>query len=222
MHDFSLPMKLLLRPIRRIFLSLLKLLPFLLTILIVSVDCSHAGSSAWAYQGRGRANQLRVVIHKNAQLLDIQGRGNVLRRYRVCLGLNPKGAKKAAGDRRTPEGEYFICMKQAGSKFHRFLGISYPGEQDARRAFEKGLISLDARNSIIEKVRQGKTPPWNTKLGGWVGIHGYPTDDYRRLWISLFFPKPHNWTDGCIALWNFEVEELFRSVPVGTPVTILP
>jgi murein L,D-transpeptidase YafK len=222
MLDSSIPKKSPLRRIRRISLSLIRVLPSLLTVLILQADPCRAGTSAWAYQGRHGVNPLRIVIHKDSQLLRIVGKSGVLRTYRVCLGLNPRGAKKIVGDKKTPEGEYFICMKKTGSKFHRFLGISYPGEQDARRAFDKGLISLKSRNSIIEKVRRGETPPWNTKLGGWVGIHGYPTDEYRRLWASLFFPKPHNWTDGCIALWNFEIEELFRSVPVGTRVTILP
>jgi lipoprotein-anchoring transpeptidase ErfK/SrfK len=75
---------------------------------------------------------------------------------------------------------------------------------------------------IIQKVKQGEAPPWATKLGGWVGIHGYPTVDYYRRWASILFPKPWNWTDGCIALWNFEIEELFSRVKLGTPVKILP
>jgi murein L,D-transpeptidase YafK len=159
---------------------------------------------------------------KARQVLQLLEPGTPPRTFRVCLGLDPQGPKKITGDRKTPEGEYFICYKSTTSKFHRFLGISYPGIGDARQAFERGAISLDQRDSIISKIEKGKTPPWNTKLGGWVGIHGYPTDEYYRLWTALLYPKPHNWTNGCIALWNFEIEELYSKVSVGTPVTILP
>lgn len=165
---------------------------------------------------------LSLVILKGRQVLELRENGSRLKTYRVCLGLDPIGHKTSVGDKKTPEGTYFICLKSTESKFHRFLGISYPGEHDAQAAFEKGLISLDERNAILQKVRQGEAPPWDTKLGGWIGIHGYPTNEYYRRWASILFPKPQNWTDGCIALWNFEIDELFTIVGLGTPVRILP
>ena len=167
-------------------------------------------------------NGQKIVILKSAQTLELHQNDGTTRTFRVCLGLNPIGPKKITGDQKTPEGDYFICSKSTESRFHRFLGISYPGVADAQTAFEHGMISLDDRNAVIKSVQSGKTPPWNTKLGGWVGIHGYPTDWRKRLWVILYFPKPHNWTDGCIAMWNFEVEELFNRVGIGTPVKILP
>ena len=101
--------------------------------------------------------------------------------------------------------------KVPASRFHRFLGISYPSVADAQAAFENGLISLDKRDSIVGSLKSGKAP-WDTELGGWVGIHGYPTDEYERKWVTLLYPKPDNWTDGCIAMWNFEIEEaIFES-----------
>lgn len=167
-------------------------------------------------------NGINILIRKSSQILDLYRNGERIRSYRVCLGLNPDGPKRVTGDKRTPEGTYYICYKSAASQFHRFLGLSYPGEEDAHTAFENGLISLDKRDSIVSTVREGKKPPWNTKLGGWVGIHGYPTDENARRWVALLYPKPHNWTDGCVAMWNFEIEELFSLVPVGTPVVIVP
>lgn len=190
------------------------------TIGLLLCLCVVGLSSADGRKGGGQ--NLRIVIFKGDQLLALYQNRERLKSYRVCLGLEPVGPKKIVGDKRTPEGDYFICLKSTESKFHRFLGISYPGERDAQIAFEQGLISLDTRDSIIARVRLGEAPPWDTKLGGWVGIHGYPTDEYQRKWASLFFPKPHNWTDGCIALWNFEIEELFYTVPLGTRITILP
>jgi len=164
----------------------------------------------------------RIVVMKARQVLELHENGGRSKTYRITLGTRPRGPKRITGDKKTPEGEYFICYKSTASKFHRFLGISYPGITDAQGAFERGMISLDQRDSIIDSIKRAKKPPWNTKLGGWVGIHGYPSNEYLRKWAVLLLPKPHNWTDGCIAMWNFEIEELFSRVRVGTPVTILP
>ncbi|MCA1959395.1 MAG: L,D-transpeptidase [Desulfomonile sp.] len=180
-------------------------------------EAAFAADISWA-----STPPLRVVIHKARQVLAVYEGARLIKTYRVSLGLEPVGPKTETGDRRTPEGEYFICSKSASSSFHRFLGISYPGELDAMRAFEDGQISLETRNAIIRSAKEGRTPPWNTKLGGWVGIHGYPTEGNQKRWVSLLYPKPHNWTNGCIALWDSEIEELYEILPVGTPVTILP
>jgi murein L,D-transpeptidase YafK len=164
----------------------------------------------------------KIEIFKGRQILKLHEPGETVREYRVCIGINREGHKRITGDKRTPEGRYYICMKKTDSKFHKFLGISYPGEYDAKMAFRDGIISKATRDRIIRRSRQGKPPPWNTKLGGWVGIHGYPTKPYLKRWASLMFPKPHNWTDGCIAMWDFEIEELFSKVNIGTPVIIHP
>jgi murein L,D-transpeptidase YafK len=163
----------------------------------------------------------KIVILKEKRLLELHQNGKTVKTYRVCLGTNPLGSKRITGDSKTPEGEYFICYKSTESRFHRFLGISYPSVADAQAAFENGLISLDKRDSIVGSLKNGKAL-WDTALGGWVGIHGYPTDEYDRKWVTLLYPKPDNWTDGCIAMWNFEIEELFSKVSIGTPVIISP
>jgi murein L,D-transpeptidase YafK len=177
---------------------------------------------SWADDRWSVHPDMRIVIDKSRQILELHRNGDKLLTYRVCLGLNPHGPKRVTGDRRTPEGDYFICYKSAESHYHRFLGISYPGAKDAQAAFEQGLISKDQRDVVARRTRNRQAPPWDTKLGGWVGIHGYPSEENRCIWISLFYPKPHNWTDGCIAMWNFEIEDLYARVPLGTPVTILP
>jgi murein L,D-transpeptidase YafK len=196
-----------------------KVVRMVLCMLIVGF--CQSGTS-WA---EGRASvwpDTRIVIRKDRQVLELHRNGDRTKAYRVCLGVNPQGPKLIAGDQKTPEGEYFICYKSTESKFHRFLGLSYPAMKDAQAAFEKGLISRDSKDAIMRSIRTRQTPPWDTRLGGWVGIHGYPTEESRRVWIALFYPKPHNWTDGCIAMWNFEIEDLYARVPLGTPVTILP
>ncbi|MFZ5865105.1 MAG: L,D-transpeptidase family protein [Thermodesulfobacteriota bacterium] len=194
-----------------------------LLVLLFVVAASVAGIESARSEGLPEpTNHTRIVVHKAGQILEFHQKGRNPMIFRICLGMNPEGPKKITGDQRTPEGEYFICLKSEASNFHRFLGISYPGERDAQAAFEQGMISLDTRDSILQPLREGRQPPWNTKLGGWVGIHGYPTDNYRKLWITLLYPKPHNWTDGCIALWDFEIDQIFPKVSLGTPVTILP
>ena len=178
--------------------------------------------SSWSGQQAFDEPASKIVILKEKQLLELHENGETVKTYRICLGTNPLGSKRIVGDAKTPEGEYFICYKSAASRFHRFLGISYPSVADAQGAFEKGLISLDKRDSIINSFKSGQAPPWDTELGGWVGIHGYPTDEHERKWVTLLYPKPDNWTDGCIAMWNFEIEELFSRVFLGTPVIISP
>jgi murein L,D-transpeptidase YafK len=178
-----------------------------------------APAAAWEILGW---SPTKIVIFKERKVLELHKNGRDIKTYRVCLGLNPIGPKKITGDKKTPEGEYYICYKSTESSYHRFLGLSYPSAEDARAAFENGIISAEKKDTIISSIKNGQAPPWDTTLGGWVGIHGYPTDEYKRQWITLFYPKPDNWTDGCIAMWNSEIEEVFASVSIGTPVLILP
>jgi len=199
-------------------MSIFSLVSILVATLVLAA--SHTPSPAELRPVPG--GETRIVIRKESQLLELHAKGGKVRTYRVCLGINPVGPKRITGDKKTPEGDYFICYKSTSSRFHRFLGISYPNVSDAQFSFEKGLISLNELHSIVNTIQSNGTPPWETKLGGWVGIHGYPTNDYHRTWVSLLFPKLDNWTDGCIAMWNFEIEELFPLVSVGTPVSIVP
>ncbi|MBI5569818.1 MAG: L,D-transpeptidase family protein [Desulfomonile tiedjei] len=193
-------------------------LGMMVAALVVGWHVPGTAGDAWA----NRQDDTTMVLYKAKQLLALYRNGTKVRQYRVCLGLNPHGPKRTLGDYRTPEGDYYICSKNTSSQFHRFLGISYPGEKDAQFAFERGMISKDKRDSILARIKTSGAYPWDTELGGWVGIHGYPSDAYRGLWIALFYPKPHNWTDGCIAMWNYEIEDLFAQVNIGTPIKILP
>lgn len=191
-------------------------------IVLATVTIGLSGAIAHALPLHLLEQNLRLVLHKDRQILELRDNTGKVKRFRVCLGVVPDGPKRITKDMRTPEGDYFICMKNRQSKYHLFMGLSYPGEQDARIGFEQGLISQGTRDRIIDCARRKQKPPWNTKLGGWVGIHGYPSDTYHHRWTSILFPKPHNWTEGCVALYNSEIEELFESVPVGTPITIKP
>lgn len=154
------------------------------------------------------AGATRIEVHKaKRQLLLVSGERTV-RQYRIALGLNPVGAKERVGDRRTPEGTYYICNKNPHSRYYKSLQISYPGEGDAERGFLMGLITKNQRTRIIAALNRRGIPLSNTRLGGDIFIHGRGS-------------KP-DWTWGCVALDDPDMLELYDAVPVGTPVLIAP
>lgn len=135
-----------------------------------------------------------VVVEKQHRVLSLFHQGRVLRQYEgLQLGGQPYGHKQFEGDGRTPEGRYVIDARNPYSGYHLSLRISYPGPQDVAHA-----------------ARHGRPP------GGDIFIHGQPNG-----W-SAGERVPGDWTDGCIALANAEMEELWRLVPDGTPIAILP
>lgn len=156
----------------------------------------------------GELTTPRVEVFKSKRELRLFDGDLLFKTYRMALGTNPIPPKERQGDRATPEGSYFICMKNPRSKYHLSLGISYPGPKDATRGFEAGLITREEREAILRAHADRKTPPWNTKLGGEVFVHGNGSQP--------------DWTLGCIALDDPDIEELYRLVPLKTPITIYP
>lgn len=149
-----------------------------------------------------------VVIQKSDRALGLYVDGQLVGAYRIGLGGNPEGHKGREGDGRTPEGTYFICTRNAQSRFHLFLGISYPGPDDAARAAADNMITPDQSRAIIEAGRDSRQPPWDTPLGGEVGLHGGGGG-----W---------DWTLGCIAMDDEAIESLWDVLKIGDPVLILP
>lgn len=151
-----------------------------------------------------RVAEIRVSkSRRTLQLVDAGGA--VLREYAVIFGRGA-GSKEREGDQRTPEGEYFVCVKNPRSRFHLSLGLSYPSAADATRARESGLISAEESEAIAAAERGRRRPPWDTPLGGEIFIHG---DGEER-----------DGTRGCIAVTNDDIEEIYRIVDLGTPVKI--
>jgi murein L,D-transpeptidase YafK len=148
----------------------------------------------------------RVVINKASRELLIYDGQTKINTYKIALGTNPVDDKRKEGDGCTPEGEFYICTKNDRSRFHLFLGLSYPNEEDAERGKKTRLINESEYEQINDAMQTMKRPPWDTKLGGEVGIHGGGADA--------------DWTLGCIALSNSDIEEVFMFVNHGTPVTI--
>lgn len=148
----------------------------------------------------------KIVVIKSTRLLHLYSNGSLVKSYRVGLGLSPIENKIRAGDRRTPEGEFYICVKNSRSQFYLSLGLSYPNREHAERGLRDGLITRSQYNQIISALIRRRLPPQNTRLGGEIFIHGNGSAS--------------DWTWGCVALDHTDIRELFNRVPVGTPVTI--
>lgn len=150
----------------------------------------------------------RVVIRKRSRDLSLYDGPKLLRRFPVRLGANAAGDKEREGDRKTPEGPFYICTRNGASRFHKFMGLSYPAPPDAARGLKAGMISKAEHDAILDAHRRKDCPPWKTALGGEVGIHGGGVD--------------RDWTLGCIALDNDAVDDLWASLKMGDPVVIEP
>jgi murein L,D-transpeptidase YafK len=137
----------------------------------------------------------RIVVEKSRRLMTLYSKGKPLMTYRVALGRGEPGQKVRRGDNRSPEGVYRISGHNPGSKFHLSLRISYPSPRDVEEAKKRGE---DAGDDIMI---HGIGPDF-----GWVrGLH-------RRI----------DWTAGCVAVTNAEIEEIYRAVPNGVPIEIRP
>ncbi len=149
----------------------------------------------------------RILVRKSERRLILYRGERVVLETRVALG-GVAGHKEREGDRRTPEGDYTVCTRNDKSRFHLFLGLSYPGIADAAAGLRDGRLTREQHDQIVRSIRAGKQPPWNTPLGGEVGIHGHGAG--------------RDWTLGCIALEDADVDVLWRHCPLGTPVRIEP
>ncbi len=137
----------------------------------------------------------RIVVHKKARTMELMRAGQVIKTYKIALGGEPVGQKTRQGDHRTPEGIYVIDSRNAHSQFHRSLHISYPNTADRERAIKLGVAT-----------------------GGDIYIHGLP-NGYGFIGAAH---RARDWTDGCIAVTDHEIEEIWRLVDNGAPVEIRP
>ncbi|OGW22088.1 MAG: hypothetical protein A2X55_08470 [Nitrospirae bacterium GWB2_47_37] len=137
----------------------------------------------------------KVVVIKSKRVLILLKDGEIIKSYKVSLGKNPVGPKAQGGDRKTPEGSYVLDSKKANSKFYLAIHISYPNKSD-----------------ILNAQKLGVSP------GNSIAIHGLPKDfeDIDK------FQRRLDWTDGCIALTNAEMDEIWQLVSEGTPIEIKP
>lgn len=137
----------------------------------------------------------QIIIVKSERTLTLLREGKALKTYKVALGTEPVGRKERVGDHKTPEGQYVVDSKKEKSQFYKALHVSYPNATDRARA-----------------AKMGVSP------GGDVEIHGLGA---KYGWVGAAH-REIDWTDGCIAVTNQEIDEIFAMVPVGTRVEIKP
>jgi len=144
---------------------------------------------------RPSANADRVVVYKRERKLVLLSQGKELRSYKIALGSEPVGPKARQGDHRTPEGVYTLDSRNPNSRFYKAFHISYPNSRDIAAAKKSGVSA-----------------------GGDIMLHGLPRE---YAWVG----REHtlrDWTDGCIAVTNQEMDEIWKLVRVGTPIEIRP
>lgn len=149
----------------------------------------------------------KIVIEKEKRCLSVyDAEGQRLLHCRVALGRVPTGHKQCEGDGKTPEGAYFVCLKREKGKYGLSLGISYPSLLDANTAVTEGRLDVSLLYLFEEAERKIKRPPWGTSLGGEIYIHAGGSD--------------RDWTAGCIALDEADMEKLFAMIEHGDEVLI--
>jgi murein L,D-transpeptidase YafK len=137
----------------------------------------------------------KVIVNKTKSKLYLLKDGKVFRTYSVAFGGDPKGHKMQEGDQKTPEGNYILDYKNINSSFYKSIHISYPNKND------------------IEIAKQNHVSP-----GGYIMIHGQRNGYEILTFIMQFF----NWTAGCIAVTNSQMDEIWDSITLNTPIEILP
>jgi murein L,D-transpeptidase YafK len=162
---------------------------FIPLFLLLFLFCSPVNASETA---------TKIIVYKSENKMELLDEdGDIIKAYEIAIGGNPIGAKTQAGDKKTPEGVYYITGRNWNSKYHRSLRISYPNEMDIAKA----------------RIR-------NVSAGGDIMIHGLPA---RSGWKKASLHRIDIWTTaGCIAVTNKEIEEIWDLVPDGARVEILP
>ncbi|EGL55504.1 erfK/YbiS/YcfS/YnhG [Methylophaga aminisulfidivorans MP] len=159
----------------------------------------------------------KIVIKRSENKLLIEKNDKVIRSYHAAIGSGGRKAKQMEGDRRTPMGIYHIVDIKDSDRFHLFLQLDYPSVRDAINGLKAGHIKKSQYRRILDAHIFGGIPPQNTALGGVIGIHGIGVETKDKLEIH----QMANWTQGCIALRNKEIDEILKFVGVGTEVKIM-
>lgn len=149
----------------------------------------------WALTSASPLHADRVVVLKKERSLQLLNRGRVIKTYKVALGGDPVGAKSRQGDHKTPEGFYVLDSRNPHSQFYKSIHISNPNGSDRAAAH-----------------RQGVSP------GGDIFVHGLP---HGYGWVGASH-RLKDWTDGCVAVTDQEIDEIWQAVPDGTPIEIRP
>lgn len=179
-----------------------KLLSVLLTSFCVLPSISFADPSVWLLVDTQKQNMEVKKGDKTVAVLE-----------NIAIGRSGAGEKNHRGDDVTPVGDFRIGWINHKSQFRKFFGLTYPNVEHADSALKKGKIDADTYESIARAHSVGQIPPQNTELGGQIGIHGLGSG-------NLAIHKSTNWTHGCIALTNDQIDQLSQWVEKGTLVSV--
>jgi len=175
---------------------------FLIVIIILLPLFAYAEEELW------------VHIDTEKLLLEVKlGSVTLVKFPNISIGRNGSGFKRRRGDDTTPLGRYRIAWINNKSRYHLFFGFNYPSQENALQALEQKLINKKTYSKIIKAHNNNQTPPQNTPLGGLIGIHGLGRGD-KKIHETM------NWTHGCIALTNEQINNLSTLIKHGTLVIV--
>jgi len=140
----------------------------------------------------------KVIVKKSTHMLYLSSEGQIYKQYHISLGISPNGAKEMKGDMRTPEGIYVLDWRQNSKLYNKSIHISYPNKKDIAKAKEL-----------------------NVNAGSMIMIHGTPSH-WSLSPFGDWMPMLLDWTEGCIAMSNDDMEEVWEQTKDGTPIYILP
>lgn len=168
----------------------------ILLVLAATLGLAGCGGGAPERPSPSASYADKVLVKKSERKMQLWKNGAVIREYRIALGPSPKGHKFQEGDKRTPIGDYVLDWRNPSSNYYKSIHVSYPNERD------KALAKL-----------LGITP------GGMIMVHGMPNHIQSPLVRAEYSRR--DWTDGCIAVQDHEMDEIWRMVRDGTPIRIL-
>ena len=161
-----------------------------------------------------RDSDIWILVDTREKVLSVLEGNSVRRTYKeISIGRAGATLNKISGDNKTPLGDFRLVRIEPSTTFHRFLGIDYPTAAHAERGLRAATISREQYTAILQAIKAKTIPPQETPLGGYIGIHGVGAGD----------PSVHqkfNWTQGCIALTNEQIDDLSKWVYLGMRVVI--
>lgn len=180
----------------------------LISVLAVSLLLSSIYIVGQINQPLPKMENPHILVKKKERKLQIFDGEKLIKSYTISLGFAPEGDKEIEGDGKTPEGEFYIFTKNPESTFFLSLGVSYPNIEDAERGLKNNLITQEEHDEIVKAINEKAMPPQKTKLGGEIYIHGGGCKA--------------DWTAGCMALENEEMQEIFDAIEIGANIKIEP
>jgi murein L,D-transpeptidase YafK len=169
-----------------------------------------------SYTSLAHAGEYQLLVSKKKNELIVEKNGQLIKKYHIASGKGGKGTKRLRGDSKTPLGIYRVASFKESSRFHYFIQLDYPNLIDAWYGYKNEIIDAGNFKRIAAAYKKQETPPQDTELGGFIGIHGLGITNDEKLTIHHAL----NWTEGCIALTNEELNDLKNYVTIGTSVII--